>query len=314
MRRRRSNAVEQNISKGVRTASLKTLDSREVPQAPYESDEKPTLMNLPAELRKIIFYYALVEPEPLIAYLARPTIKRPPEKCLKHQPPPEPNPLQPLMPHFARLDSGASTLPVQYQRPLATTRACGCNKYLTSTLRRLVAYPGKPALLNVSFHIRQEASPLFWRENTFIFNLDRDYHDSAHELRSPVQQWISLTNIAEQTRNRYKVLLEFTMSPLRGDYHRVASIKVSRIEGWKIALEFGGALQDECTCAFTKKANDVTDWSSGVGMMQTAVGHFAAYVQEEVYRSLTLASRLRGKTLECSSCRKLYPSQKVWRR
>ncbi|KAK4548275.1 hypothetical protein LTR36_010145 [Oleoguttula mirabilis] len=86
--------------------------------------QKPALMTLPTELREMIFYFAIVEDEPLIAY--------------KH-----------------------------YDGPLSLM----CEKDMPSTVQQTITQPGEPSLTFVSRQARKEARPIFWRDNTFLFNV-----------------------------------------------------------------------------------------------------------------------------------------------
>ena len=176
---------------------------------------------------------------------------------------------------------------------------------LTYTIRPLRAYPKRPALMNVSRRVRSEAGAIYYRENTFLFNIDRDHWDPPlRDTWNPIRDWCRLTRIDDWTQGHFAVLLEFTMGPINGHAQRAATIRFSFTTKWRLAVEVGGALKDECTCALTRKANEECFQAHVYETLHELMYDFAAHIQKEVVNNFKLADRQRGNPMTCPSCKK----------
>lgn len=131
--------------------------------------------------------------------------------------------------------------------------------------QRTSAYPELPGLLLTCSKVFREASPIFWAENTFVFNLGRErLAETGH-----VSKWLKRQRDFKLTSIKLHFSLDYNYGS-KALPSRAASLHISceRLEQpyfevgnlaafpvlhhWDVDLTPGGALAHQCTCVLQR--------------------------------------------------------------
>lgn len=259
-------------------------------QGQYIKKSPTTLMTLPTELREVIFQYVVVDSDPLPAYVAKRTIKRPAERCVVHEPTLEEQRL--------RLHAGALSL------------GTVCEKYMPFLVQQTKAYPEEPPVTQVSRQIREEARNIFYRDNTFTFHLV-SCDGGTDDYEYAIGRWFDWTGIANIT-SRFTISINFMMVAIIGPVQRAATVVIHSNSEHKLSASFRGALTDECTCALSRRAVETRDPDSDQAVTPTrivdrSIVHYSNHIMSRWARHWRILGRRWDAVAadHCSDCGKV---------
>ncbi|KAK5737231.1 hypothetical protein LTR17_006843 [Elasticomyces elasticus] len=184
--------------------------------------DMPMLMDLPAELRDMIFTFALAEQEPIIAYCEQRTVPR---------------------------------LRVKFHD-------FGQGYHYTEIVRECRPQPPLPPLALMKEEVSCNAFPIYLRENVFHFFIDDRSIGEVGAWKSAMERalhlhWEQPGNLEMNIWKHLTIRLEFRIMG-RVSSPRVATIECSLAkDSRRINLRFGGALEAECTCWILDALDDV---------------------------------------------------------
>ncbi|KAK5690009.1 hypothetical protein LTR97_012493 [Elasticomyces elasticus] len=225
----------------------------------------PMLMDLPAELRDIIFTFALAEQEPIIAYCEQRTVRR-------------------LRGSFHDLGQG------YHQTELA---------------RECRPQPPLPPLALMKEEVSCNAFPIYLRENVFHFFIDDRSIGEVGAWKSAMEQaihfyWKQPGNLDMNIWKHLTIRLEFRLMG-RDSSHRVATIEYSLSkDSRRIDLRFGAALEAECTCWILDTLDDVFYDCDD----RYVLGRFAEYAERLLVNVWKEFERTRVPSRVCTTCGK----------
>ncbi|KAK4890859.1 hypothetical protein LTR27_010432 [Elasticomyces elasticus] len=184
--------------------------------------DMPMLMDLPAELRDMIFTFALAEQELIIAHCEQRTVPR-------------------LRLKFHDFGQGY---------------------HYTEIVRECRPQPPLPPLALMKEEVSCNAFPIYLRENVFHFFIDDRSIDEVGAWKSAMEQavhrhWEQPGNLDMNIWKHLTIRLEFKVMG-RDSSHLVATIEYSLSkDSRRIDLRFGRALETECTCWVLDALDDV---------------------------------------------------------
>ncbi|KAK4962796.1 hypothetical protein LTR10_000423 [Elasticomyces elasticus] len=232
------------------------MSSTTATESAAENEGESRLMNLPPELRELIWSFVVGQPEPVVCYMARRVV----------------------IATDARPDRMA-------------------------TVRQFKVVPRLPSLARTSRVLAEEALPLYFRDNIFLFHLDRlSVYDCKRWLEEIGCHCETISNQTTFGLDRnMKVRLEFWMKN-----RQPAAVEFTTCTNQRdFQVTFPETLENECNCWVEEAADYARFYADrGTDSEEVQLSIFAGFL-ETVIEKAWLPRGPATNGIECTDCRKM---------